>query len=98
MSAWMLPRRTLRSTLLTATKPLNSLVSPRVSRMVSLSLMKIPPTRVSPPFSKGGLGGLDQIAHFHHRLLDPPHRDHLHAGDRLLGAVGVGNQRVGEAE
>ena len=35
ISAWMLPRRTLSDTSLTATKPLNSLVSPRVSRMVS---------------------------------------------------------------
>ena len=36
ISAWMLPRCTCRSTLLTATKPLNSLVRPRVSRMISL--------------------------------------------------------------
>src|SRR5687768_6915826 len=35
MSAWMLPRRTLRCTSLTATKPLNSFVSPCVSRMMS---------------------------------------------------------------
>ena len=35
ISAWMCPRRTRRSTLLTATKPLNSLVSPRVSMMQS---------------------------------------------------------------
>src|SRR5688572_21347910 len=34
MRAWMLPRRTFRATSLTATKPLNSLVSPRVSRMI----------------------------------------------------------------
>src|SRR3954468_3594834 len=35
ISAWMSPRRTFRSTLFTATKPLNSLVRPWVSRMVS---------------------------------------------------------------
>src|SRR5688572_15541725 len=35
MRAWMLPRRTLRCTSFTATKPLNSFVSPRVSRMMS---------------------------------------------------------------
>src|SRR6185369_11259096 len=35
ISAWMAPRRTRRFTLSTATKPLNSLVRPRVSRMVS---------------------------------------------------------------
>src|SRR5262245_44631063 len=35
ISAWMSPRRTFRSTLLTATNPLNSLVSPLVSRLVS---------------------------------------------------------------
>src|SRR5688572_8850393 len=33
--AWMLPRRTFRCTSFTATKPLNSFVSPRVSRMIS---------------------------------------------------------------
>ena len=36
ISAWICPRRTCRSTLSTAVKPLNSLVSPRVSRMSSL--------------------------------------------------------------
>src|SRR6185436_10957306 len=35
MSAWIAPRRTLRFTPSTATKPLNSLVRPRVSRMTS---------------------------------------------------------------
>ena len=35
ISAWMVPRRTCRLTLLTATKPLNSLVSSCVSRMKS---------------------------------------------------------------
>ena len=35
ISAWMWPRRTFRSTWLTATNPLNSLVSPRVSSMNS---------------------------------------------------------------
>src|SRR5260221_4905452 len=35
MSAWIEPRRTLRLTSSTATKPLNSLVRPRVSRMIS---------------------------------------------------------------
>src|SRR5205823_14576081 len=35
MSAWMLPRRTFSATSLTATKPLTSLLSPRVSRMMS---------------------------------------------------------------
>jgi hypothetical protein len=35
MSACIAPRRTLRSTPSTATKPLNSLVRPCVSRMVS---------------------------------------------------------------
>ena len=35
ISAWMVPRRTCRLTLSTATKPLNSLVSSRVSRMMS---------------------------------------------------------------
>jgi hypothetical protein len=34
--AWMVPRCTLRLTSETAVKPLNSLVRPRVSRMVSL--------------------------------------------------------------
>src|SRR5438270_12620846 len=33
MSAWIVPRRTRRSTFLTATKPRNSLVRPSVSRM-----------------------------------------------------------------
>src|SRR5438067_5966825 len=33
--AWMLPRRTFRDTSLTATKPLNSFVSARVSKMIS---------------------------------------------------------------
>jgi hypothetical protein len=36
ISAWMWPRVTFRSTLLTATKPLNSLVRPVVSRMGEL--------------------------------------------------------------
>src|SRR5260221_1379441 len=35
ISAWMVPRPTRRSTSSTATKPLNSFVRPRVSRMVS---------------------------------------------------------------
>src|SRR3954467_9972123 len=35
MRAWMSPRLTFRSTLFTATKPLNSLVRPWVSRIVS---------------------------------------------------------------
>jgi hypothetical protein len=35
ISAWMWPRRTLRLTSWTATKPANSFVSPRVSRMNS---------------------------------------------------------------
>src|SRR5687768_15145987 len=35
ISACMLPRFTFKSTSFTATKPLNSLVSPRVSRMYS---------------------------------------------------------------
>jgi hypothetical protein len=35
MSAWIAPRRTWRFTPSTATKPLNSLVRPRVSRMTS---------------------------------------------------------------
>src|SRR6516165_6630798 len=35
MSAWISPRRTRRSTSLTATKPLNCFVRPRVSRMKS---------------------------------------------------------------
>src|ERR1700678_4049519 len=35
MSAWIWPRRIRRSTSLTARKPLNSLVRPRVSRMKS---------------------------------------------------------------
>ena len=39
INAWMLPRRTFRLTPFTATKPLNSLVRPRVSRMYSLALM-----------------------------------------------------------
>src|SRR5437762_1548477 len=39
LSAWMWPRRTRRLTLLTATKPLNSRVSSRVSRMMSSLLM-----------------------------------------------------------
>src|SRR5690349_13210560 len=34
----MVPRRTSRSTRLTATKPLNSLVSPRVCRMISSAM------------------------------------------------------------
>src|SRR5205085_1469908 len=37
MRAWMLPRRTFKETLLTATKPLNSFVNPRVSRIVSVT-------------------------------------------------------------
>src|SRR5882762_10184525 len=37
----MLPRRTLRLTPLTATKPLNSLVSPRVSRMTSSAMLPL---------------------------------------------------------
>ncbi len=37
--AWIAPRRTFRLTSLTATKPLNSLVRPRVSRMISLGLL-----------------------------------------------------------
>src|SRR5215467_2076822 len=40
MSAWMLPRLTLRLTSLTATNPLNSLVSLRVSRMHWSSVMR----------------------------------------------------------
>src|SRR5712664_829375 len=36
--AWMVPRRTLRATPLTATKPLNSLVSPLVSRIMSSAI------------------------------------------------------------
>src|SRR3954454_2701902 len=35
ISAWMVPRRTVRSTFFTATKPRNSFVRPRVSRMAS---------------------------------------------------------------
>ena len=38
ISAWIVPRVTARSTSLTATKPLNSFVSPRVSRMMSLAI------------------------------------------------------------
>src|SRR5574337_1885494 len=38
ISAWIVPRRIARSTLLTATKPLNSFVSPRVSRMMSVAM------------------------------------------------------------
>src|SRR5690242_8163771 len=35
ISPWMTPRRTLRLTLSTATKPLNSFARPRASRMIS---------------------------------------------------------------
>src|SRR5215470_5676247 len=38
ISAWIVPRRTRRSTPLTATNPLNSLVSCRVSRIVSSAM------------------------------------------------------------
>src|SRR5256885_1601135 len=38
MSAWMRPRLTLRLTSLTATKPLNSFLRPRVSRMMSSAM------------------------------------------------------------
>ena len=38
ISAWIVPRRTRRLTSLTATKPLNSLVSCRVSRIVSSAM------------------------------------------------------------
>src|SRR5262249_52243207 len=47
MRAWTLPRLTLRLTSLTATKPLNSLVSWRVSRM-QWSLMRRGPAGSSP--------------------------------------------------
>ncbi len=40
MSAWMSPRATFRLTLLTATKPLNSLTRPSVSRMKSRAFME----------------------------------------------------------
>ena len=43
ISAWMVPRLTLRSTPLTATKPLNSLVKPRVSSMRSSVMAAAPP-------------------------------------------------------
>ena len=39
MRAWMLPRRTLRLTSLTATKPRNSLVKPSVSRITSVGML-----------------------------------------------------------
>ena len=42
ISAWMVPRRTSRSTSLTATKPLNSLVSPWVERIVSSAIGRCP--------------------------------------------------------
>jgi hypothetical protein len=34
ISAWMVPRRTFNATFCTATKPLNSFVSPRVPRLI----------------------------------------------------------------
>ena len=39
ISAWIVPRRTESETSLTATKPLNSFVRPRVSRMVSAAIV-----------------------------------------------------------
>ena len=38
------------------------------------------------------------ITQARHRLLDATHGDHFHAGDRLLRAVGFGNQRPGETQ
>src|SRR6185295_11370997 len=46
MSAWMLPRRMDRETFWTATKPLNSFVSPRVSRITSSAKQPPPPAVV----------------------------------------------------
>src|SRR3954462_10130110 len=48
IKAWMLPRRTRRSTSRTAKKPANSLVNPRVSRMKS-SANQIPPSPMPRP-------------------------------------------------
>src|SRR5258706_7407387 len=45
ISAWMLPRRTFRDTSCTATKPLNSLVKPRVSSMTSSDKLLLPRRR-----------------------------------------------------
>src|SRR5262245_64208784 len=56
MRAWIVPRRTRRSTSLTATKPRNSLVSPWVSRMTSPATDEMIVGGPSPDKASGGLG------------------------------------------
>ena len=54
ISAWIVPRRTARSTFLTATKPLNSLVSPCVERIVSSAIGRCPGRPRARPIRCGG--------------------------------------------
>src|SRR5215469_16589646 len=54
MSAWISPRRTRRSTSLTATKPLNCFVRPRVSRMKSSTAWCGAAAMGAPPVLRSG--------------------------------------------
>src|SRR5256885_1851079 len=74
IKAWMEPRRTERSTLLTAVNPLNSLVRFRVSRITSLMCaspapLMLPAANASPEALVGVVQGRT-----HRRLADVVHR------------------------
>src|SRR5258708_22768896 len=62
--AWMGPRLTLRLTPLTATKPLNSLVRPRVSRMMSSATDAA--KRLCGPSEREGAGASGECRHYNH--------------------------------
>src|SRR5215472_5924864 len=65
MRAWMLPRLTLRLTSLTATKPLNSLVSWRVSRMQWSVMRWLFPAPARLALAEKGVDALARVGEHH---------------------------------
>src|SRR5215831_10848823 len=65
MSAWMLPRLTLRLTSLTATKPLNSLVSWRVSRINGSVMRWLFPAPARLALGEKGVDALARVGEHH---------------------------------
>src|SRR5215831_4459644 len=63
--AWMLPRLTLRLTSLTATKPLNSLVSARVSRMLWSVMRWLFPAPARLALGEKGVDALARVGEHH---------------------------------
>src|SRR5919201_510516 len=59
ISAWMVPRNTLKSTRLTATNPRNSLESPRISRITPASDTRLLSRKPAPRASTGALERCD---------------------------------------